>query len=61
MENTIKYNGRNYNAEIIESYYDSNVCLQINADTKQEFFEKYIELVPDFVDLFEYDFYPIVD
>ena len=59
MENTIIYEGRNYNAEIIESYYDNDIALKVEEDyrdTKQDFFERYIQLDTEFMDLFDYDF-----
>lgn len=58
---TINYNGNKYNAEIIESYYDTEICVMIDADTDQEFFDKYIQLNPGFLDLFDYDFYPVIE
>ncbi len=57
--NTIIYNGKTYDAETIESYYDDMISHDIIAETTQEFFEEYIKLDPKFTDLFEYDFYPI--
>ena len=59
MMNTIIYEGRKYNAETIKGYYKTEICVQIDADTEQEFFDKYIELDPTFVDLFKYDIDPI--
>ena len=58
----LKYNNKLYNKEIVESYYDSNISVQISTqDTPQKFFEEYIKLDPSFTDLFEYDFNPIDD
>lgn len=59
MNNTINYNGRTYNAETIKGYYETDICVQIDADTEQEFFDEYIKLDPTFTDLFKYDIDPI--
>lgn len=60
--NTIIYDGRKYNAETIESYYDNEIALAVEEeyrDTTQNFFDRYIQLDSGFIDLFEYDFSPI--
>lgn len=60
--NIIIYDGKKYNAETIESYYGNEIALAVEdeyRDTKQDFFDRYIQLDPDFVDLFKYDFYSI--
>lgn len=61
MTNTITYNGKQYDAEIIKGYYDMGLTNydDLGAETEQEFFEEYIKLDPTFVDLFKYDIYPI--
>ena len=61
MANTIIYNGRQYDAEVVKSYYDMELTnySDLGAETEQEFFEKYIKLDPEFVELFDYDLYPI--
>lgn len=61
MENTIIYNGRQYDLEIVKSYYDMDITNYggLGAETEQEFFDEYIKLDPDFVSLFEYDITPI--
>lgn len=58
---TIIYNGRQYDAETVKSYYDMEVTNygDLGAETEQEFFDKYIELDPDFTALFDYDLRPI--
>lgn len=59
---TINYNGKQYNAEIVEGYYDMDKTnySDLGAANQQEFFEKYLELDPDFAELFKYDIKPIV-
>lgn len=61
MENTIIYNGKHYPLDIVKSYYDMDITNygDLGADTEQEFFDSYIKLDPDFVDLFEFDIDPI--
>lgn len=61
MENTISFNGRNYDAETVKSYYDMEVTnySDLGASNDQEFFEEYIKLDPDFVNLFNFDIDPI--
>lgn len=58
---TIVYNGKKYNAEIIGEYYDRDFAeiIHTHTNTPQEFFDEYIKLDPDFIKLFEYDFYPV--
>ena len=57
----ITYNGRQYDAETIKSYYDMELTnySDLGAKNEQEFFEKYLELDPNFVELFDYDIKPI--
>lgn len=62
MTNTINYNGRMYNLETIEGYYFDEVALAVEdeyRDTPQEFFDRYIQLDPEFTKLFDYDINPI--
>lgn len=61
MENTIIYNGRHYNLETVKSYYDMEITnySDLGAKNEQEFFDKYIELDKDFVNLFDYDIRPV--
>lgn len=58
---TIVYDGKKYDAEIIGEYYDSDFTelIHTHTDTPQEFFDEYIKLDPDFINLFDYDFVPI--
>lgn len=58
---TINYNGREYNTEIVKEYYDMEITnySDLGAETEQEFFDEYIKLDPDFVNLFDYDIKPI--
>ena len=60
---TIVYRGKRYDADTVSQYYDMDVTNygDLGADTAQEFFDRYIELDPDFVDLFEYDIDPIYE
>lgn len=57
---TIMYNGKKYDLEIVKSYYDTELTNygDLGADTEQEFFDKYIKLDPEFVKLFDYDINP---
>lgn len=57
----IMFKGRSYDADVIASYYDTDVIAEMNCYTldPQEFFDEYIKADPEFVDLFEYDFTPI--
>lgn len=50
----IKYNGHKYNAEIVKGYYDMSITNygDLGADTEQEFFDEYIKLDNNFVELF---------
>ncbi len=59
---TINYNGKEYNADIVKGYYDMGITNydDLGADTEQEFFDEYIKLDPDFVTLFDHDIYPVV-
>ena len=58
---TINYNGRQYSAEIVNEYYDMEITNydDLGAETEQDFFDEYIKLDPDFVNLFDYDIKPI--
>lgn len=58
---TIKYNGKKYDTEIIGEYYDRDFAeiIHTHTNTPQEFFDEYIKLDPDFIKLFDYDFYPV--
>lgn len=58
---TITYNGNQYDADTVSQYYDMSVTNygDLGAENEQEFFDKYIELDPDFVKLFDYDITPI--
>ena len=57
----IMYNGKEYDAEVVKSYYDMEVTNygDLGAETEQEFFNEYIKLDPDFKELFKYDIKPI--
>ena len=57
---TIMYNGKKYDLEIVKSYYDTELTNygDLGADTEQEFFDEYIKLDPEFVKLFDYDINP---
>lgn len=57
---TIMYNGKKYDLEIVKSYYDTELTNygDLGADTEQEFFDEYIKLDPEFVKLFDYDISP---
>lgn len=57
----IIYNGKEYSADVVKSYYDMEVTnySDLGAETEQEFFEAYIKLDPDFEKLFKYDIKPI--
>lgn len=61
MENTIIYNGKHYDLETVKSYYDMELTnySDLGAKTEQEFFNKYIELDKDFINLFDYDIKPV--
>ena len=58
---TITYRGKVYDADTVREYYDMDVTNygDLGANTAQEFFDRYIELDPDFVELFKYDINPI--
>ena len=57
----IMYNGKEYDAEVVKSYYTMEVTnySDLGAETEQDFFEAYIKLDPDFEKLFKYDIKPI--
>lgn len=61
MENTIIYNGKHYDIETVKSYYNMELTnySDLGAKTEQEFFDKYIELDKDFINLFDYDIRPV--
>lgn len=61
MKNTIIYNGKHYDPETVKSYYDMELTnySDLGAKNEQEFFDKYIELDKDFVNLFGYDIRPV--
>lgn len=58
---TITFEGRNYYFDTVESYFDNDICREIDfdSDEPQRIFEQYIEADPSFVELFEHDFYSI--
>ena len=61
MKNTIIYNGRQYDAEVVKEYYDMELTnySDLGAETEQEFFDEYIKLDPEFTSLFDNDINPI--
>lgn len=61
MKNTIIYNGKLYDLETVKGYYDMEITnySDLGAKTEQEFFDKYIELDKDFINLFDYDIKPV--
>lgn len=61
MKNTIIYNGKLYDLEPVKGYYDMEITnySDLGAKTEQEFFDKYIELDKDFINLFDYDIKPV--
>lgn len=58
---TITFRGHIYYYDIIESYFDNEICESITFESNdpQKTFEQYIEADPSFIDLFKYDFYAI--
>lgn len=61
---TIIYKGKKYLVEEVSGYYDpymKNYPELVEAKNEQDFFDRYIELEPDFVDLFKNEINPITE
>ena len=60
---TIQFEGKKYNYEIIEEYMNDEIRERLHSElapcTEQEFFDRYIEEDPNFMEQYAMDLFPV--
>lgn len=60
---TIEFEGNKYDYEVIENYMDDEIRERLHSElapcTEQEFFDRYIEEDPNFMNEYNGDIFPV--